>query len=47
MRSAELYRGLLRNHIDPWIGHLDLADVIPRPSGVGGASCVITECPRA
>jgi hypothetical protein len=25
MRTAELYRGLLRNHIQPWIGHLDLA----------------------
>jgi integrase len=29
VRSAELYRGLLRNHITPWIGHLDLADVVP------------------
>jgi hypothetical protein len=29
MRTAELYRGLLRNHIQPWIGHLDLADVVP------------------
>jgi integrase len=29
MRTAELYRGLLRNHIQPWIGHLHLADVAP------------------
>jgi integrase len=29
MRTAELYRGLLRNHIQLWIGHLDLADVVP------------------
>ena len=29
MRTVELYRGLLRNHITPWIGHLDLADVVP------------------
>jgi integrase len=28
-RTAELYRGLLRNHIQPCIGHLDLADVVP------------------
>jgi integrase len=28
-RTAELYRGLLRNHITAWIGHLDLADVVP------------------
>ena len=28
VRSAELYRGLLRNHINPWIGQLDLADVV-------------------
>ena len=28
MRTAELYRGLLRNHIQPWIGHLHLADVV-------------------
>lgn len=27
-RTVELYRGLLGNHIQPWIGHLDLADVV-------------------
>jgi integrase len=29
VRTVELYRGLLRNHIAPWIGHIDLADVMP------------------
>lgn len=29
MRTAELYRGLLKNHITPRIGHLNLADPAP------------------
>jgi len=29
VRTTELYRSLLRNHVDPWIGHLDVADVAP------------------
>jgi hypothetical protein len=29
VRTAELYRGLLRNHITPWLGHVAVADVAP------------------
>lgn len=29
VRTAELYRGLLKNHITPSIGHLTLADLAP------------------
>lgn len=29
VRTKELYEGLLRNHIDPYIGHFMLADVSP------------------
>jgi hypothetical protein len=29
VRTVELYQGLLRNHIEPYIGHLLLVDVSP------------------
>ena len=29
LRTAELYRGLLRNHIEPWLGSVDVAELTP------------------
>jgi integrase len=29
VRTAELYQGLLKNHITPTIGHLNLVDIVP------------------